>query len=123
MGDYGKNSPRKFIKKIRQEKRGYALILVACFIPVIFAGITYLNNKIKEYHESNLGKGAVHSVGMAVLEKFDPSKTLAEQKKKVYSAGAQALNDRGFSVLKKAIFPAPTTVPVYYTSVTIKGDI
>ncbi|MDR1982554.1 MAG: hypothetical protein LBQ08_02020 [Holosporaceae bacterium] len=105
------------LKKSRFPRRvgGYVLILVAISVPVFLWFVNYSVSKLKLDHKTITHSSAAYAVGAAVLHKYNPGKTWSVQKNRLYSAGAQALCDRGFD-LRKDMIMTPSTVKVYSKS-------
>ena len=98
--------------KFRKRVHGYVMIMVAFLIPVILAAVNYGIKRVQKSHGSAIGKSAAYAAAQAAIDKYNPAKTWDSQKKAVYSAAAQALNDRAFD-LEKDMCLAATAVPVY----------
>ncbi len=96
----------KQLNRKLKNNRGYVLILVAFALPVIFLGVNYLLKSESVSHKDTIRTNAAAAVGTAVLEAYNPALTWSAQKDFVYSAGAQALNDKGYSLSNKMLIPA-----------------
>jgi hypothetical protein len=86
--------------KFRKRVRGYVMIMVAALIPVILVAVNYEIKRIQSSHKSTVKRSASYAVGQAVLEKYNPAKKMEDQYRMIYSAAAQALNDRAFDLDK-----------------------
>jgi hypothetical protein len=105
--------------KFRERVRGYVMIMVAFLIPLILAAVNYGIKRVQVSHRSTVKRSAAHAVAQAVLDKYNPAKTWSAQQKMMYSAAAQALNDRAFDLDKDLQLAPPTTIPVYSSSGTV----
>ncbi|MDR3186968.1 MAG: hypothetical protein LBT63_00855, partial [Holosporaceae bacterium] len=106
----------------RRRRAGYVLMLTAFLIPVVLAAVNYTLKLIERSHSSLIKTSSSTAVGQAVLLAYNPAKKWSDQKAKVYSAGAQALNDRAFNLKKSMTFTAvPTTVFVASSPKNVSG--
>ncbi|MDR1375586.1 MAG: hypothetical protein LBJ45_02105 [Holosporaceae bacterium] len=105
-----------------RQKSGYVLILVALMIPIVLMSIDYSVKKLKLSHSSTIKTSASLAIGQAALRKYNPAKTWDKQKDKVYSAAAQALNDRAFE-LKHDMHIAAAYQTVYNLEKNLSADI
>ncbi|MCR5225408.1 MAG: hypothetical protein K6C34_04960 [Alphaproteobacteria bacterium] len=96
---------KTIVKKLRKNC-GYVLILVAVALPLFFAGITYLIKSGKVSHDEALKTAAAGAIGAAVLNAYNPGLTWDEQSDLVYSAGAQALNDKAYGIFHETLLEA-----------------
>ncbi|MDR2068143.1 MAG: hypothetical protein LBP41_04110, partial [Holosporaceae bacterium] len=99
-------------EKFRRQRGGYVLMLVSLLIPVILAAVSYTVKLVQKSHNSLIKTSASAAVAQAIMRVYNPGKTWTNQKTKVYSAGAQALNDRAYHLQKSMTMAAPTTVVV-----------
>ncbi|MDR0677756.1 MAG: hypothetical protein LBF57_03765, partial [Holosporaceae bacterium] len=102
---------RKFLESLLLKKNnlrknhGYVMILVAVSIPIFLFAIDYSIKKNKQSHTHVTQKIAAYAVGEAVIKKYQPGKKWSDQIKLVYSFATQALNDKGFVLVKNMIIP------------------
>jgi hypothetical protein len=89
-------------------------------IPLLLLSIKYATKRVEVSHQSTIKTSASHAVGIAVLEAYNPGKTWATQRDKVYSAAAQALDDRAFELNREAIMTKDEQA-VYYSDRALSG--
>jgi hypothetical protein len=67
---------------------GYVMVLVALAVPVFLWFVNYSISKAKSDHGNTTRSSAAYSVGIAVLQRYNPGKIWSSQKDKIYSGGA-----------------------------------
>ncbi len=92
---------KKFFSK---EKRGFALILVAIFIPVALIGIQY-GIKLAQKSDKDVSTFETpYAVVQKIANNFNPGRSWDEQYECLYSLGAQEYNNRYYNVSKSMVF-------------------
>jgi hypothetical protein len=94
------------------------MILVAFLIPIVLAAVNYATKRVEQSHRSTVKKSAIYAVAQAVLEKYNPGKTFNAQRLMLFTAAAQALNDRAFDLKKDMHTAHPEAVTLYAASAT-----
>ncbi|MDR0677436.1 MAG: hypothetical protein LBF57_02040 [Holosporaceae bacterium] len=94
------------IKKLRLSRRGYVMILVAVSIPIFLYAIDWAVKSAQKSHKYTIQTNASMAVGQAAIDRYNPGKEWNKQELNVYSAAAQALNDRAFSLNKAMHIPS-----------------
>lgn len=96
----------RITKNIRQKlrgQRGYVMILVAFFIPVLFMGVQYVVKKTQLGQRYLVRTNAINRLGDSIIRAYNPSVDFSEQKDVVYAAAAQTLNDSAFKLFKQML--------------------
>ena len=97
-------------------------MLVAFLVPVVLIAVNYAIKLTQKAHNSIIKTSASMAIGQAALHAYNPGKKWSDQKAKVYSAGAQALNDRAFNLKKSMTMnTVPKTVIVGHSTKTFSG--
>ncbi len=91
-------------KLFSKEKRGFALILVAIFIPVALIGIQYGIKLVKKSDQDVSTFETPYAVIQKIANNFNPGRSWDEQYEGLYSLGAQEYNNRYYNVSKSMIF-------------------